>query len=182
MKILAHPWAEVLVDGERLDTTPIGKPARLAPGRHELTFKHPNAPDERRTIDVAPGQRLTVEVEMEIGPIPFKDNTCGIWKTTYLELGIVKQVKDYKLCRGTGADDLYLDEGNGIRLAARIIGDSLVIPFKYDNLLIVSTTRLRGEVLEQEILTVEDKPAVKGALPMSAKGIQKLELRRVPVE
>ncbi len=66
VKILAHPWAEVLVDGERLDTTPIGKPARLAPGRHELTFKHPNAPDERRTIDVAPGQRLTVEVEMEI--------------------------------------------------------------------------------------------------------------------
>ena len=62
------------------------------------------------------------------------------------------------------------------------MGDSLVIPFKYDNLLIVSTTRLRGEVLEQEILTVEDKPAVKGALPMSAKGIQKLEVRRVPVE
>ena len=93
---------------------------------------------------------------MEIGAVPVKDNTCGIWKTTYLELGIDKQVKDYKLCRGTGADDLYLDEGNGIRLAARIIGDSLVIPFKYDNLLIVSTTRLRGEVFEQEILTVED--------------------------
>jgi serine/threonine-protein kinase len=66
LKILAHPWAEVLVDGERLDTTPIGRPVRVPPGRHELTFKHPNAPDERRTVDVGPGQRTTVDVEMEV--------------------------------------------------------------------------------------------------------------------
>ncbi|MBK8151059.1 MAG: S9 family peptidase [Acidobacteria bacterium] len=160
-------------DKNVLKKTPEPKPAIAGwEGKWRGTLKNlPAKPDAS-----------AVEVEMEIGAVPVKDNTCGIWKTTYLELGAVKQVKDYKLCRGTGADDLYLDEGNGIRLAARIIGDSLVIPFKYDNLLIVSTTRLRGEVLEQEILTVEDKPAVKGALPMSAKGIQKLELRRVPVE
>jgi hypothetical protein len=39
--------------------------------------------------------------------------------------------------------------------------------------------RLRGEVLEEEILTVDDKPATTGVQPMQAKGIQKLELRRV---
>jgi dienelactone hydrolase len=156
-----------------LKKTPEPKPAIAAwEGKWRGTLKNlPTKPD-------AP----VVEVEMEIGPIPVRDNTCGMWKTTYLELGAIKQVKDYKLCRGTGADDLFLDEGDGVRLTAKIIGDALVIPFKFDNVLLVSTMRLRGEVLEEEILTVEDKPAVKGALPMTAKGIQKLELRRVPGE
>ena len=58
--------AEVQIDGERVDTTPIGRPVRVPPGRHELTFKHPNAPDEQRTVDVGPGQRTTVDVEMEV--------------------------------------------------------------------------------------------------------------------
>jgi hypothetical protein len=40
--------------------------------------------------------------------------------------------------------------------------------------------RLRGDVLEEEILTVDDKPAVAGPLSMTPKGIQRIELRRVP--
>jgi len=120
-----------------------------------------------------------VEVAMEIGAFPTTDNVCSVWKTTFSEAGEVKNVKDYKLCRGTGAADLYIDEG-GVRLPARIIGDALVCPFKTDDTLLVSTMRLRGEVLEEEILTVDDKPAIKGVLPMTAKGIQRLEMRRVP--
>ncbi len=123
-----------------------------------------------------------VEVEMEIGEIPTRDNTCGMWKTTYREAGVVKQVKDYKLCRGTGKDDLYLDEGNGIKLTARVYGDTLVIPFKYDEMLFVSTIRLRGETLEDEIVISDDKPAVKGALALTPKSIQRIELKRVPRE
>jgi len=120
-----------------------------------------------------------VDVVMEIGAFPTRDNTCGTWKTTYSEAGAVKQVKDYKICRGTGADDLYIDEG-GVKLAARIIGDALITPFKSDNVLLVSTMRLRGETLEEEILTVDDKPAITGVQPMQAKGVQRMELKRVP--
>jgi dienelactone hydrolase len=120
-----------------------------------------------------------VEVTMEIGAFPMVDNSCGMWKSTYTEGGAVKQVKDYKLCRGTGAGDLYIDEGNGVKLTANWIGDALVSPFKSGNTLLVSTIRMRGEVLEQEILTVDDKPAASGVQPMSAKGIQRIELRRV---
>ena len=121
-----------------------------------------------------------VDVTLEIGAFPALDNTCTMWKTTYSEAGTVKQVKDYKLCRGTGAADLYVDEGNGIKLSAKLLGDALISPFKYDNLLLVSTIRLRGEVLEEEILTADDKPTVTGVQPMQAKGIQRIELRRSP--
>jgi hypothetical protein len=120
-----------------------------------------------------------VDVLLEIEGVPLADNTCAAWRTTYSEGDTVKGVKDYKLCRGTGADDLFMDENNGIKLTARWIGDVLVTPFKYDNLLLITTNRLRRDVLEQEIITIDDQPAVKGVLPLKARGIQRLELRRV---
>lgn len=121
-----------------------------------------------------------VDVALEIGSFPLTDNSCAKWKTTFTESGAAPVVKDHKICRGNGPDDLYIDEGSS-RLTARVIGDSLVIPFKSANVLMVSTIRLRGEVLEQEILSVDDKPAISGVQPMQAKGIQRIELRRVPV-
>ena len=120
-----------------------------------------------------------VQVEREIGAFPTANNTCSTWKTTYSEAGVIKQIKDYKLCRGTGADDIYIDEGNGTKLTARIVGDALISPFKYGNLLLISTVRLRGDVLEEEILTIDDKPATTGVQPMNAKSIQRIELKRV---
>ena len=116
---------------------------------------------------------------MEIGAFPTSDNTCSMWKTTYTESGSVTSVKDYKLCRGGGPEDIYIDEGGGVKLSARVIGDSLIVPFRSDKTLLVSTYRLRGEVLELEILTVEDTPATTSLQPMQAKGIQRIELKRV---
>ncbi len=120
-----------------------------------------------------------VEVTMEIGAFPVADNSCSMFKTTYSEGGAVKQVKDYKLCRGTGATDLFIDEGNGTKLTVNMIGDVIVSSFKSGNSLLIYTMRLRGETLEQEILTVDDKPATMGVQPMNAKGIQRIELKRV---
>ena len=121
-----------------------------------------------------------VEVTLELGEFPQADKSCAMWRTTYSEGGVVRQVKDYKLCRGTGADDLFVDEGDGVKLTARWLGDVLVTPFKYDNLLLIASTRLRGNVLEEEILTVDDKPTGKGVQPLRPRGLQRLELKRIP--
>ena len=121
-----------------------------------------------------------VEVTMEIGVFPAADNTCATWRSTYAESGVVKQVKDYRFCRGVGADDLFIDEGDGTKLTARWIGDVLVSPFKYDDILLVSSMRLSGDVLEHEILSVDDKPAIKGVQPLRPRSIQRIELKRVP--
>ncbi len=66
VRLLARPWADVYVDGNLFDTTPIGRPLLLSPGRHELVFRHPRAPEAKRTLDLTPGQVLTVEVEMDV--------------------------------------------------------------------------------------------------------------------
>ena len=121
-----------------------------------------------------------MDVKREIGGIPSADNTCTTWKTTYSENYITRQVKDYRLCRGTSADDLFIDEGNGVRLSARWLDGVLVSTFTFDSTLLVATTRMRGDVLEEEILSAELKPAVAGAQSLPTRGIQRLLLYREP--
>lgn len=66
LRVVAQPWAEVIVDGEPVDTTPMARPIEVAPGRHFVTFAHPNAPEEKRTVDVAAGQTVLLDVEMRV--------------------------------------------------------------------------------------------------------------------
>ena len=66
LRILARPWAEVHIDGKLVDTTPIGFPIEVVPGRHTVVFKHPNAPDEARSVEIIAGQTILLTVEMQI--------------------------------------------------------------------------------------------------------------------
>jgi serine/threonine-protein kinase len=66
VRVLARPWADVVVDGELVDTTPIGRPLPVVPGRHYVTFRHPAAPDEQRTVDVAAGQTVLLDVTLRV--------------------------------------------------------------------------------------------------------------------
>jgi eukaryotic-like serine/threonine-protein kinase len=68
LRVLADPWAEVWVDGEKVETTPFARPIPLAPRTHFVTFRHPNAPDEAREIHPRPGEALLVEVIMRVDP------------------------------------------------------------------------------------------------------------------
>ncbi|WP_434045855.1 serine/threonine-protein kinase [Sorangium cellulosum] len=70
LKVLARPWAEVVVDGELIDVTPVARPIPLQAGRHFVTFRHPNAPEEKRTISVSAGQTVTLDVSMRIDRPP----------------------------------------------------------------------------------------------------------------
>ena len=66
LRVLARPWAEVSVDGDLVDVTPIGRPIPVSPGRHYVTFRHPNAPEEKRELIVAPGQTVLVDVTLRV--------------------------------------------------------------------------------------------------------------------
>ncbi|MBW2525085.1 MAG: serine/threonine protein kinase [Deltaproteobacteria bacterium] len=66
LRVLARPWAEVHVDGTYVDVTPIGRPIEVTPGRHSVRFKHPNAPDQVRTVEVIAGQTMWLDVTMVV--------------------------------------------------------------------------------------------------------------------
>jgi hypothetical protein len=96
---------------------------------------------------------------MELGALPTADGQCVPWKTTYSERDTVRATKDYRLCRGVGPQSLYVDEGGGVTLQTSLLGDVLVSSFKAGRVLLVTHLRVRGDTLEEEIITADDLPA-----------------------
>jgi hypothetical protein len=77
LRVLARPWAEVVVDGKTVEVTPIARAIAVTAGTHYVTLKHPNAPDEKREIRVTPGQTVLVDVTMQIERRPAGSNVDG---------------------------------------------------------------------------------------------------------
>src|SRR5258706_6434959 len=66
LRVVARPWAEVIVDGQRIDVTPFARPIPLGGGTHYVTLKHPKAPDERRVVKITPGESVMLDVTMGV--------------------------------------------------------------------------------------------------------------------
>ena len=44
LRVVADPWAHVIVDGQKVETTPFARGIPLRPGTHYVRLEHPNAP------------------------------------------------------------------------------------------------------------------------------------------
>ncbi|MGZ3418508.1 MAG: serine/threonine protein kinase [Polyangiales bacterium] len=65
LRILVRPWADVVIDGRKIDTTPIGKPIALRPGKHVILLQHPSV-TERRVVEIEKGQQVTLDVTLNV--------------------------------------------------------------------------------------------------------------------
>jgi len=68
LRVVAHPWAHVIVDGQELEITPFARPIPLSAGSHFVRLEHPNAPVERRSIELTPGETLLLDVTLHVTP------------------------------------------------------------------------------------------------------------------
>ncbi len=66
LRVVVDPWAHVIVDGEEVDTTPFAEAIALPAGVHYVRLEHPNAPAERRTVTLEPGETVLLDVKMNI--------------------------------------------------------------------------------------------------------------------
>jgi hypothetical protein len=66
LRVVAEPWADVVVDGQKVETTPFARPIPLRAGIHYVRLEHPQAPAERRTIDLSPGETVLLDVTMRL--------------------------------------------------------------------------------------------------------------------
>ncbi|NIW47219.1 MAG: PEGA domain-containing protein [Gammaproteobacteria bacterium] len=62
----ARPWAEVYVDNQFRDSTPLGKPILLSPGKHFLELKHPQLSSYREFINIASGDTLRLQIALKV--------------------------------------------------------------------------------------------------------------------
>ncbi|MDB4995725.1 MAG: Protein kinase [Myxococcaceae bacterium] len=75
LRVVASPWAEVWVDGQRIDVTPFARAIPLPAGTHYVTLTHPNAPQEKRTVKIVAGESLLLDVTMSVGSKPVGAST-----------------------------------------------------------------------------------------------------------
>ncbi|GAC1352495.1 MAG: hypothetical protein NVSMB1_15910 [Polyangiales bacterium] len=68
LRLNVRPWAEVFIDGARIDITPIARPLRVRSGRHLLTLIHPQK-TEKRVVEVPLGQTVALDVVLDV-PMP----------------------------------------------------------------------------------------------------------------
>jgi serine/threonine protein kinase len=73
LRVVASPWAEVAIDGQRIDVTPIGRAIPLPAGPHYVTLTHPSAPPEKREVTIGEGETTTLDVAMKLGDGAPKD-------------------------------------------------------------------------------------------------------------
>jgi serine/threonine-protein kinase len=73
LRVVATPWAEVHVDGQRVDVTPMARAIPLAAGPHYVTLTHPNAPSDKRIVTITSGETTTLDVTMNLGASADRD-------------------------------------------------------------------------------------------------------------
>ncbi len=84
--VVAEPWAHVFVDGVQLETTPFATPLRLTAGEHFVRLDHPSAASEHRRLTLSAGQRVVLEVLLQVTagggdaglPLPFSGPDAGL--------------------------------------------------------------------------------------------------------
>ncbi|MGE0787843.1 MAG: serine/threonine protein kinase [Sandaracinaceae bacterium] len=67
-RFVVQPWAEVVIDGQLVLTTPSARTVPLAAGRHWLELRNSFLPEYSRRIEIQPGETLFLEIDLEHPP------------------------------------------------------------------------------------------------------------------
>lgn len=65
LDIQCLPWAEVYLDSQKIDTTPLKKPLVLPAGLHRLTLRHPQYPAYSQIIQIQPEAMMTLHADLD---------------------------------------------------------------------------------------------------------------------
>ncbi|MGA9115502.1 MAG: protein kinase [Bacteroidota bacterium] len=65
LRVECMPWADVILDSVRVETTPLARDIALAAGEHELRLVHPGYPLYRRSVVIEPGGLTVIGVNLD---------------------------------------------------------------------------------------------------------------------
>jgi hypothetical protein len=94
----------------------------------------------------------TIKVNLEIGVGDEPDDGCLTWRSTYTDDGVVRAVKDYRLCQVAGR--YVIDEGGGLELEVSMFGNRLYSVFRVQDVTLVTRYEIDEDQLVQEILSM----------------------------
>lgn len=120
-----------------------------------------------------------LQITLQLGPFPTIENNCTLWKGTYRQDGQIIVIKDYRLCRRNSDEDLFTDERNGIILDSQWIGGELITPYKADNIFYIAINRLRGDIFEEDIITVDDHNYTQTVQSLKTRAFYRTQMKRI---
>jgi serine/threonine-protein kinase len=69
LRVDAHPWARVFVDGKLAGVTPLGHPLEVTEGPHVIKLEHDWYMPVEKTVDVGDDSSLTIDFEKQKVPL-----------------------------------------------------------------------------------------------------------------
>ncbi|CAF1531644.1 unnamed protein product [Adineta ricciae] len=99
-------------------------------------------------------------VTWEIGSYPMIDHHCTTWRIVYRSENVIQLEKNNEFCRGNDSNDLYIRDKNGGKAAVQWIDDVLTSAFKSQGSFAIARMKMHKNILEEEILLTDDKPAM----------------------
>jgi serine/threonine-protein kinase len=64
LRVVARPWAHIVIDGQAVETTPTLTAFRLAPGTHFVRLSNPEYATEDRTVRIERGATVWLDVDL----------------------------------------------------------------------------------------------------------------------
>ncbi len=80
----SKPWADVYIDGKKLDTTPLSSYIQLKPGKYYLKLVHPNYPPYTKRITISSQNLESVKFDFD-DKVGFLDCKINPWGNVYVD-------------------------------------------------------------------------------------------------
>ncbi len=80
----SKPWADVYIDGKKIDTTPLSNYIQLKPGKYYLKLVHPNYPPFTKRITINNENIETVKIDFD-DKVGFLDCKINPWGNVYID-------------------------------------------------------------------------------------------------
>ncbi|MGK9476819.1 serine/threonine-protein kinase [Melioribacter sp. OK-6-Me] len=77
------PWADVYIDGEKIETTPLKKPLTLSAGEHTLKLVHPDYPIYSEILKIEKNKLTNLKISLE-SLLGFLDIKVNPWGNIYI--------------------------------------------------------------------------------------------------
>ncbi|NQS98610.1 MAG: serine/threonine protein kinase [candidate division Zixibacteria bacterium] len=85
LTITCFPWADVYLDERLLGQPPFAKPFEVLPGEHTLYFTRPDYPLVNKIVDVKPGEKLNIEMNLWNHLGVLKISTVNTWAEIWVD-------------------------------------------------------------------------------------------------
>ncbi|MBD3374303.1 protein kinase [candidate division KSB1 bacterium] len=138
LSIECYPWADVRIDGKRVDTTPLQNDIKLFPGQYTVQLHHPDFPVITKKIRISPNKRETFHVRLDT-VFGYFNSLVHPWANVYIDDRLIGQTplqNAIPLVPGKHNVRLENPDYNPITDTIEIVQkDTLIYRFNYNRLL-----------------------------------------------